>query len=231
MRKFWNYFIVAGLMISPSFAYADFDISTYMVELVTLAQKDGIGKINENAMSLLQEKSQNLVSDKAANFNVDELKSNAKDALKLAVDGWNLDDKVPSEFTSIINGVGSNPLMRDAAKKIFTVSKRSSDDVEKNKQLEEMTNDLMIENVSSMYARGLVRRFQLDNEKKEKIEDFNNVAGVQTVFTETIQRANNRWISMLQQDASLMAQTSMKQLAAVKPDEAEDEKDENKDGE
>ena len=231
MRKFWNYFIVAGLMISPSFAYADFDISTYMVELVTLAQKDGIGKINENAMSLLQEKSQNLVSDKAANFNVDELKSNAKDALKLAVDEWNLDDKVPSEFTGIINGVGSNPLMRDAAKKIFTVSKRSSDDVEKNKQLEEMTNDLMIENVSSMYARGLVRRFQLDNEKKEKIEDFNNVAGVQTVFTETIQRANNRWISMLQQDASLMAQTSMKQLAAVKPDEAEDEKDENKDGE
>lgn len=221
MKNVGKFFATAVLISIPNIAIADIDLPSYLVSLVKQAQKDGIGKINENAMSELQEESKDLVSDKYSNIDPSKIKDAAKDAIDTANKELKLDDKIPGEFTGIINGVGSNPLMRTAAKKIFTVGKRSGDDVEKNKQLEEMTNELMIENVSSMYARGLVRRYQLDNEKKEKVDDFNNIKGVQAVFVNTVYRANNRWMSMLQQEAGLMSQTSMKQMTAIRPDEVD----------
>lgn len=230
MKNVWKYFASAALILMPSVAVADIDLPTYLVSLVKQVQKDGIGKINENAMSNLQEKSKDLVSDKYSNIDPSKFKKAAKDAMETASKEFKLDDKIPGEFTGIINGVGSNPLMRTAAEKIFTVGKRSNDDVNKNKELEERTNDLMIENVSSMYARGLVRRYQLENEEKEKVEDFNNVKGVQAVFVNTIYRANNRWLSMLQQEAGLMAQNASRQMTTIKPDEV-DESSEKKEKE
>ena len=230
MKKIWKYLTITVLFLTPNIAFADIDLPTYLVSLVKQVEKDGVGKINENAMSNLQEKSTDLVSKKFSNIDPDKFKKTAKEAFDKANKELKLDDKIPSEFTSAINGVGSNPLMRAAAEKIFTVGKRSGDDVDKNKQLEERINELMIENVSSMYARGLVRRFQLQSEKKEEVDDFNNVSGVQTVFVNTVYRANNRWLTMLQQEAGLMSQTSARQMTAIRPDEVDndDQKKEEK---
>lgn len=221
MAGLWKYFILTVLILMPRFACADFDVTSYLVQLVKSAEKDGVGKIMKGNMADLQKESTNLVDGDFSNINPDKFKSTANEALKAANKQLKLDDKIPSDMVGVINGAGSNPLLSAAVKKIFTVNKRSGDDVEKNKKLQEKNNDFMIENVSAMYARALVRRYQLENEKKETIEDFNNIPGLQAVFLSTIHRANSRWITMLQSEASLILQTSNRQFSVIRPDDAE----------
>lgn len=223
MKNMLKYFIAAMILTAPSLCYADFDITTYLQQLVKTAQKDGIGKTVKDQMDNLQNDATNLVNGDFSNIDPDKAKSLALKAYKEANKKFKLDSKLPKSFTDKINGTGSNPELEEIAKKEFTVSKRSGDDVEKNKERDEKVNDLMIEDVSAMYARGLVRRYQLENETKEEVDDYNNISGVQAVYISTIHRANSRWLSMLQAETSLMVQTATKQMTSIRPDEAPEE--------
>ena len=230
MKNILKYTVLAIMALTPRMAEADFDITTYLTRVADSAKRDGIGKVMKDQISGLQTDSMNLVNPDFSNIDPSNIKSAAMDAAKEASKKVNISDKLPGGLAGKINGTGSNPALEEAAKKEFTVSKRSGDDVKKNEEVKEKINDLMIENVSLLYARGLVRRYQLENEKVDEVEDFNNVNAVQSVFANTILRANNRWMSMLQSDSSIMVQTSVQQLNAIRLDEEEEETDEDNKG-
>lgn len=215
----YTYFAIATFLLIPKFGYAE-DIATYLVEKANNAQKELLTPIRDS-MSNLSDVSKNLVNGDFSNINLNSLKNMATGAVNTANKVLKIDDKIPASFADKINGVGVSSALRGAVKDEFTVGKRSGNDVKKNTELAEKANDLMIENVSLMYARGLVRRYQLENEEKTEIDDLNNVSGVQTAYLATIKRANDRWISMLQSESSLMTQTSMQQIMTIRPDETE----------
>lgn len=227
-KRYFAYFALTMFLLMPKFSYADFTAEVEAIEKVTNAQEGGIGKVIKNSIAEHAGVSKDTFNRDFSNISPDTIMDYAGKAGTIASKVFKIDDKLPAGLADKINGMGSNPALRNAAKKAFTVGRRSGDDVKKNAELEDKANDLMIENVSLMYARGLVRRYQLENEVKEEVEDFNNVSGVQTAYLSTIQRANSRWLSMLQNESSLMIQTSMNQVMNIKPDETEEQKGEEK---
>ena len=229
MKSLLKYAFVSVLALMPSFAMADFDIASYLQQVTRMTQKDGVGLPMQMSIGDLQNVSMNMNNPSFSNINPSNVKSLGATALQKANERWKLDDKMPAGFANAINGNGSNPLLRGVVKKEMTVGKRSGDDVKKNKERDEKINKLMIENTSSLYARGLTRRYQLDNEKVDEVEDFNNVNAVQAVLSNTVQRADNRWMSILKAESSTMLQTATQQMTSIKPDETEEaEKDEKK---
>lgn len=223
MKSLLKYAFVSVFVLMPSLAMADIDIASYLEQVTRMTQKDGVGLPMQMSIGNLQNVSMNMNNPSFSNINPSNVKSLGATALQKANEGWKLDDKMPTSFPNAINGNGSNPLLRGVVKKEFTVSKRSGDDVKKNKELAEKTNELMIENSATLYARGLTRRYQLDNEKVDEVEDFNNVNAVQAVLSNTIQRADNRWMSILKAESSTMLQTATQQMTSIKPDETEEE--------
>ena len=223
MKSLLKYAFVSVFVLMPSLAMADIDIASYLEQVTRMTQKDGVGLPMQMSIGNLQNVSMNMNNPSFSNINPSNVKSLGATALQKANEGWKLDDKMPAGFANAINGNGSNPLLREVAKKEMTVGKRSGDDVKKNKERDEKINKLMIENTSSLYARGLTRRYQLDNEKVDEVEDFNNVNAVQAVLSNTVQRADNRWMSILKAESSTMLQTATQQMTSIKPDETEEE--------
>ena len=223
MKSLLKYAFVSVFVLMPSLAMADIDIASYLEQVTKMTQKDGVGLPMQMSIGNLQNVSMNMNNPSFSNIDPSNVKSLGSTALQKANEGWKLDDKMPASFPNAINDNGSNPLLRGVVKKEFTVSKRSGDDVKKNKELAEKTNELMIENSAALYARGLTRRYQLDNEKVDEVEDFNNVNAVQAVLSNTIQRADNRWMSILKAESSTMLQTATQQMTSIKPDETEEE--------
>ena len=230
MKSLLKYAFVSVFALMPSLAMADMDIASYLEQVTKMTQKDGVGLPMQMSIEDLQNVSMNMNNPSFSNINPSDVKRLGATALQKANEGWKLDEKMPAGFSSAIDGNGSNPLLRGGAKKEFTVSKRSGDDVKKNKELAEKTNELIIENSAALYARGLTRRYQLDNEKVDEVEDFNNVNAVQAVISNTVQRADNRWMYILKAESGAMLQTATLQMTSIKPDETEEEakKDEEK---
>ena len=220
MLKNVRYIAIAVLFLMPYSAHADIDITSYITRKAESFQRVS-GSMAKIKIAGHQLDMQNLSNYNFSNMNLDNFKSQAQGMLQNGNKVLHVCDYMPSGMGGTINSFMSNPALEAAAKKEFVLSKRSGDDVEKNKQLKEKENELMIENVSLLYARGLVRRYMLEQEKPEEVEDLNNVSEVQTMFTNTIHRANNRWISILQSEASTMAQSAMKQLASIRTEEEE----------
>lgn len=227
MKKSVIYIVIAICLSMPDFAHADFDIASYLQDMVKTAQKDGIGTALKGTVSDLQSASKDLVNPDFANISPDSIKGLSLDTLKGLNKTFNVDDKLPSGLTDAVNGAIANTALKDAAKKAFTVGGRSGEDVNKRKELEEKANDLMIENVSLLYAKGLVRRYKLDNEKVDDFDDFNNISALQGVILSTLHRANNRWLSILQSESNIMSQSSMLQMTEVRLDEEDSEADTN----
>ena len=222
MNRWLKYFILAVLVILPQVARADKDIISYMTSILESKQRLD-GSMLKGAISATQQDMQNLVDSKFAEISPDNIKKKGEDLYKKSNLVASVSDKIPADIGGQINGLASSAVLEDVTKKEFTLTKRSGDDVEKNRQLKEKENELMIENVSLLYARGLVRRYILEQEKDEEIEDYNNINEVQAVFSNTIHRANNRWISILQTEASTMAQNAMKSLTVIRTDETEEQ--------
>ena len=216
-NRIYTYFAIAMLLLTPKFGYADFDITTYIIEMTNNAQKSGIESTIRSSMSDISDVSKNLVDQDFSKINVDTLMNSMPGGINEMKKWVSVGDKIPAGFSDALK----TPQLKTVIKKELTVGKRSGDDVKKNAELAEKANDLMIENVSLMYAKGLVRRYQLENEEKAEVEDYNNISGVQAAYLATVQRANNRWISMLQDETSLMNQTSMQQIMTIRPDETE----------
>lgn len=224
MKKgIYEYFAIAILFMLPSSVCADFDATSSVIQMLKTAQKDGIGTAVKNSIAEYSGVSKDLVNADFSNISPDMIKGLVLDNFGSTLKTLKIDDKIPVDLAEKINGIGSSPALRAAAKSAFTVGRRSGDDVKKNAELEHKSNDLMIENVSIMYARGLARRYQLENEKKEEVEDYNNVNAVQAAYIATVHRANSRWMSILQNESSLMSQNSMQQVMALKTDEIPEE--------
>lgn len=219
--KFYKYFALAVLFIMPCSAYGDIDMTSNAVQLVKNAQKDGVGTALKGQINEYQKTATNFVSENFSNVDPNRLKQLGITSFDYVSQVAKIDDKLPPNLVDKIKGVGVNFELKDAVKKEFTLGKRSADDVEKNAELEAKSDEQMRENVSLMYARALVRRYQLENEEKEEFTDFNNINGVQAAYLAAVQRANSRWISILQNESSLMMQTSSKQIMAIKTDEVE----------
>lgn len=219
--KFYKYLALAVLFIMPCSAYADIDMTSNAVQLLKNAQKDGVGTALKGQINEYQKTATNFVSENFSNVDPNRLKQLGITSFDYVSQVAKIDDKLPPNLVDKIKGVGVNFELKDAVKKEFTLGKRSADDVEKNAELEAKSDEQMRENVSLMYARALVRRYQLENEEKEEFTDFNNINGVQAAYLAAVQRANSRWISILQNESSLMMQTSSKQIMAIKTDEVE----------
>ena len=172
MKSLLKYAFVSVFALMPSLAMADMDIASYLEQVTKMTQKDGVGLPMQMSIEDLQNVSMNMNNPSFSNINPSDVKRLGATALQKANEGWKLDEKMPAGFSSAIDGNGSNPLLRGVAKKEFTVSKRSGDDVKKNQELAEKTNELIIENSAALYARGLTRRYQLDNEKVDDYEKY-----------------------------------------------------------
>lgn len=219
--RLWKY-IVPALLLLPESAYADMDIITKLGDLSRNLEKDGVVKLVKENFEFLQKTSTNFVNMDYSKFNPMQLKDMGLKTFTAATSGWNFSDKSPPSLAATFHG-GSNGSLRELAQKEFMVGRRSGDDVEKVKRRDDKVNELMIGNVSLMYARGLVRRYQLDNEKNEEFNDYNNINAVQAVYVDTLHKGDSRWISMIQSEASLMAQSATKQISAIRPEEEEEE--------
>ncbi len=219
-NELYRYIAITALFIMPYSAHADIDITSYITRMSESYQRVN-GSMLKEKISGFQTDMQNLSNYNFSDMNIDSFKNQAQGMLQNNNKSFQVGDYMPAGLGGALHSLTSNPALEAAAKKEFVLSKRSGDDVAKKEQLQEKENELMIENVSLLYARGLVRRYMLEQEKPEEVEDLNNINEVQAMFANTVHRANNRWISILQSEASTMAQSAMKQLTSIRTEEEE----------
>lgn len=164
----------------------------------------------------------------------EEMENAVKEEMKKFTDDFKNGKEVKVENLAI-KGIGetiksSEPTAdMQAAVADKYVQTEEKNDVEVQTAFEEMINEEMINNVSAMYARGLVKRYQLQQEgakfkaEQEAQKSDEKQPDVTAEIKKVRMRADARWISIMQAMANNQDQIATIRLTTLKSPTRPDE--------
>lgn len=228
MKKFFLILFIT-LFVWPSLVCAKVAIEA-KIEAALDKVSHTVQQVTEAAGTVSQ-KYQTLMNSREA------MESAAKEKLKQFSDDFKKGKEVKVENLAI-KGIGetiksSEPTadMQTAVAEKY-VQTEEKNDVEAQTAFEELINEEMINNVSAMYARGLVKRYQLQQEgakfkeEQEAQKSDENQPDVIAEVKKIRMRADARWISIMQAMANNQDQDATIHLTTLKtptrPDEDAD---------
>ncbi|MBQ9034701.1 MAG: hypothetical protein IJ099_01910 [Alphaproteobacteria bacterium] len=148
-------------------------------------------------------------------------------------------NKAPAGTGEKMSGTSPSAELSDANEKNY-VNTEEKNDVAVQAAFEKRINKEMVHNVSAMYARGLVKRYQLQQEgaelKKEQEEVKNKkdetIPEVVVDVLEVRMRTDSRWIGVLQAMANDQERAATVNLSSIKLTQKPDkDAEENSEGE
>lgn len=160
--------------------------------------------------------------EKAVKDQVDNVKSQINEEKSKAVS-----NVATGGIAASVSGSEPTADMQDKVEEAY-VNKEEKNDVEAQKAFENRINEENILNVSAMYARGLVKRYKLQQQGAELLEEqqqksSDNVSDVTAEVKKVKMRAAARWIGIMQAMANMQENMAKIQLsnmqAPTKPDE------------
>ena len=160
--------------------------------------------------------------EKAARDQINSVKSQINEAKSKEVS-----NVAASGIAASVSGSEPTADMQDKVAEAY-VNREEKNDVEAQKAFENRINEENIMNVSAMYARGLVKRYKLQQEGAELLEEqqqssSDNVSDVTAEVKKVKMRAAARWIGIMQEMANMQENMAKIQLsnmqAPTKPDE------------
>ncbi|MBQ8481884.1 MAG: hypothetical protein IJ532_05070 [Alphaproteobacteria bacterium] len=267
-------FIAAALVVFPKTSKADLDV-------LSIAQ-DQITSITEKVGAIVKKYTQIQASLQELSLNrniVSQLKDKVKSELKSRAMAFygDLKDMAMAEGMAFLKtslssvslpGVGQyidlggfiNPKLTVAVGKTYLKKKHKKNDVQSTVAQDERSNNLMIDNLSVLFANSLVRRKQIIeedpcscvaeagrdcSEEKQKCEDqekeFNEMSDINVVKNKqygVMLNANHRWLKIKEAVAmyakmkgeAMMNQGNIDDISAI-TGEIEDEEEEDDTGE
>ena len=124
------------------------------------------------------------------------------------------------EIGEHIKGSSMNPELVSAISKNMARKTNAANDVQATKEHNERINDMLVENVASMYATSIVKRKKLMNEQediqKEEEASLEEVPSIIAAYKSVSQRANSRWISILEMMSNVEGLKASKMTSETK---------------
>lgn len=218
----------AVLALSPSVVLADLDPTTLIQDKINVYQeeinkvtKEYIGQevnlqqmINSrDKLGELKKLGKNFVIDQAMNFGSQiKIRSVTKKGIGKAIKG------------SVATPQLSRLVGRKMTKKIS-----ESNDVAKARQYKEEMNDLVIENVATMFAKALVLRRAIMNETKsleeEEKTELTDLTQIEDAYKVVANRANGRWKTILDAQANFFGQQATISMIGISVDKKAEEEE------
>ena len=218
----------AVLALSPSVVLADLDPTTLIQDKINVYQeeinkvtKEYIGQevnlqqmINSrDKLGELKKLGKNFVVDQAMNFGSQiKIRSVTKKGIGKAIKG------------SVATPQLSRLVGRKMTKKIS-----ESNDAAKARQYKEEMNDLVIENVATMFAKALVLRRAIMNETKsleeEEKTELTDLTQIEDAYKVVANRANGRWKTILDAQANFFGQQATISMIGISVDKKAEEEE------
>lgn len=218
----------AVLALSPSVVLADLDPTTLIQDKINVYQeeinkvtKEYIGQevnlqqmINSrDKLGELKKLGKNFVIDQAMNFGSQiKIRSVTKKGIGKAIKG------------SVATPQLSRLVGRKMTKKIS-----ESNDAAKARQYKEEMNDLVIENVATMFAKALVLRRAIINETKsleeEEKTELTDLTQIEDAYKVVANRANGRWKTILDAQANFFGQQATISMIGISVDKKAEEEE------
>lgn len=218
----------AVLALSPSVVLADLDPTTLIQDKINVYQeeinkvtKEYIGQevnlqqmINSrDKLGELKKLGKNFVIDQAMNFGSQiKIRSVTKKGIGKAIKG------------SVATPQLSRLVGRKMTKKIS-----ESNDAAKARQYKEEMNDLVIENVATMFAKALVLRRAIMNETKsleeEEKTELTDLTQIEDAYKVVANRANGRWKTILDAQANFFGQQATISMIGISVDKKAEEEE------
>lgn len=218
----------AVLALSPSVVLADLDPTTLIQDKINVYQeeinkvtKEYIGQevnlqqmINSrDKLGELKKLGKNFVIDQAMNFGSQiKIRSVTKKGIGKAIKG------------SVATPQLSRLVGRKMTKKIS-----ESNDAAKARQYKEEMNDLVIENVATMFAKALVLRRAIMNETKsleeEEKTELTDLTQIEDAYKVVANRANGRWKTILDAQANFFGQQATISMIGISVDKKTEEEE------
>lgn len=226
MKKIYIIFCFS-LAFLPSFALAKTAPITVVTNAVEEVQKE-IEKFNDNM---------EVVTDMQMMVNSarDELNS-LKDQAMQAAQAYALEkaQKMVAK-NKTLSGIADKmkfgdfvtAATRDAYKDKYVFKSDAKNDVEEQEKYDEKINEVLINNVSAMYAQALAKRYALQKEGKDLLEEEKKPIEDESVIINEVKkvkmRANKRWISILLSMAGHQNNEATIQMLSMKQSENPEE--------
>lgn len=218
----------AVLALSPFVAWADLDPSTLIQDKINVYQeelnkitKEYIGQevnlqqmINSrDKLGELKKLGKNFVIDQAMQYGSKiKIRSVAKKGLSKAIKG----------------SVATPQLSRLVGRKM-TKKVSESNDAAKARQYKEEMNDLVIENVATMFAKALVLRRAIMNEtesiEEEEKTELTDLTQIEDAYKVVANRANGRWKTILDAQSNYYGQQATISMIGISVDKKEEEEE------
>jgi len=240
---------VSICILYPHTAKADMDMISFVSNAISTAQEqiNKITKIYIGLQANLQQLNlnRNILGD-LKNQVKSELQNQAKAFASSAISSFKssfggsfqmffntkIGDLTLPGIDQFVNmGAFVNPELKNQLGETYLKKTNVSDDVMESTTQDERNNDLMVENVSIMFANALMNRKHLQDEadaiaKEEEGEKgkggLTDVPQIMFKYKQTSQRANHRWINVLASQSSFMKQRAESFVTQGRVDDVSD---------
>lgn len=231
MKKIYVIFSLC-LILSPSLVWAKSAPITVVTNAIETAEKE-MEKYQEDLELVTEVKMMiNSARDELNNLKEEAKQKAMSYALSQAQKGI-AKNKTLSGIAKKMNfGDFATAGAREAYQDKYVFKSDSKNDVEEKAAYDEKMNELLINNVSAMYAQALVKRYELQKEgaKIKEDEEKQNDIKDETIMINTVKevkmRANKRWINILISMAGAQnneANIEMQKLTQTSDDEQKTE--------
>lgn len=221
-------FIIVGLiMLFPYAAKADIDVLSGIQDVMSTVQYYNDKVLEYQAMVSMY--AQELTDSRKL---VNKLRQEAEyytamggvSLLEKHSKKLKINDKTMKGITEYIQGVTNNPKLERAVVDKFVPRVRDTQDVQKIETKRQEVNELLVENVATMYAKAIVRRRQIMKEDKEISDQekgsdeareavlasdndpMENIPQIMDEYKKVHLRAHSRWLSILDLTAKYQVQ-------------------------
>ena len=205
MNKQIRYIFLFMIILYPIPAKADIDFVSLIQEKIDTVQSkveqvtnEYVGDLSKEDLKKFTRGDFSSLKEKGASF----LTEQAKLVGKSIADDMLAQYVYADEIGEKIKGSTANPELVSAISNNMARKTKVANDVQVTKEHNERINNMLVENIASMYATSLVKRKKLMNEqeniKKEEEATLEEVPSIITAYKSVSQRANSRWIAILE---------------------------------
>lgn len=218
------YIITFCLALLPCFAFAKTAPITVVTNAVEEAQKE-VEKFNDNLEVVTDIQIMvNSARDELNNLKEQAMQAASAYALEKAQKMVAKNKTLSGIADKMKFGDFATSDARDAYKDKYVFKSDAKNDVEEQEKYDENINEVLIDNISAMYAQALARRYYLQKEGKDLMKEEKKPIKDESVMINEVKnvkmRANKRWISILismaghQNNEATIQMQALKQIGA-----------------
>jgi hypothetical protein len=216
-----------SLALFPCLASAKTAPITVVTNTVEEAQKE-IEKFNDNMEVVTDVQMMvNSARDELNNLKEEAMKKASAYALEKAQKEVAKNKTLSGIADKMKFGDFATAAARDAYKDKYVFKSDVKNDVEAQVKYDENINEVLINNISAMYAQSLAKRYALQKEGKELLEEEKKQINDETSMINEVKnvkmRANKRWINILISMAGHQNNEATIQMQALKQIEDKEE--------